>query len=178
MPTPTYTLIASSTVGSGGASSIDFSSIPSTYTDLLLKLSIRSANTAGSWDPVRIKFNTSSSNITNRNLYGTGSAAGSEVPTGSEANIFNYTSNANNTANTFGSLEIYIPNYTSTSSAKSGSSDGVGENNATASITALNAILWNPGTQAAVTAIGIVPYSGGGTFVQYSTAYLYGIIKS
>ena len=34
----TYVLISSSTVGSGGAASIDFSSIPATYTDLVLKL--------------------------------------------------------------------------------------------------------------------------------------------
>jgi hypothetical protein len=174
----TYELITSLTVGSGGANSIDFTNIPGTYTDLLLKLSIRSANNAGNWDPVRIKFNTSSSNITNRNLYGTGTAAGSENPTSTEANIFNYTSNANNTASTFGSLDIYIPNYTSTSYPKSGSSDGVGENNGSASIAALNAMLWNPATQAAITAIGIAAYGGGGSFVQYSTAYLYGIKNS
>ena len=39
----TYELIASSTVGAGGASSIDFNSIPNTYTDLLVKLSGRSS---------------------------------------------------------------------------------------------------------------------------------------
>jgi hypothetical protein len=37
----TFTLIASSTVGSGGAASIDFTSISSTYTDLVVKLSLR-----------------------------------------------------------------------------------------------------------------------------------------
>ena len=37
----TFTKIASVTVGSGGASSIDFTSIPSTYTDLCVKLSTR-----------------------------------------------------------------------------------------------------------------------------------------
>ena len=39
----TYTLISSVTVGSGGAASIEFTSIPSTYTDLVLKLSARSS---------------------------------------------------------------------------------------------------------------------------------------
>jgi hypothetical protein len=33
----TFELIASSTVGSGGAANIDFTSIPATYTDLCLK---------------------------------------------------------------------------------------------------------------------------------------------
>ena len=35
----TYTLIASNTVGSGGTASIEFNSIPQTYTDLLIKIS-------------------------------------------------------------------------------------------------------------------------------------------
>ena len=39
----TYTLIASSTVGSGGAANIEFTSIPATYTDLLIKMSARAA---------------------------------------------------------------------------------------------------------------------------------------
>ena len=34
----TYTLIASLTVGSGGAANIEFTSIPATYTDLLPEL--------------------------------------------------------------------------------------------------------------------------------------------
>ena len=37
----TYTLISSVTVGSGGAANIEFTSIPSTYTDLLLKYYLR-----------------------------------------------------------------------------------------------------------------------------------------
>ena len=34
----TYVAIATVTVGSGGAASIDFTSIPATYTDLVVKL--------------------------------------------------------------------------------------------------------------------------------------------
>lgn len=37
----TYIKIGSVEVGAGGASSIDFSSIPATYTDLVLKMSAR-----------------------------------------------------------------------------------------------------------------------------------------
>ena len=50
----TYTLISSVTVGSGGASSIDFTSIPATYTDLCLVWSGRSA---GSDVDTKITFN-------------------------------------------------------------------------------------------------------------------------
>ena len=52
----TYELIASTTVGSGGTSSINFNPIPSTYTDLKLICSIRTtqSSTNGS---VRIGLN-------------------------------------------------------------------------------------------------------------------------
>jgi hypothetical protein len=38
----TYEAIATVTVGSGGATDIEFTSIPGTYTDLLIKSSLRS----------------------------------------------------------------------------------------------------------------------------------------
>lgn len=172
----TYTLIASSTVGAGGAANITFSSIASTYTDLCLKLSLRSSNTAGSWDTVRILLNGNATNVSQRDLYGTGSAAGTEALASPENNTISYTSNANNTANTFGNLEIYIPNYANTSYAKSISADGVGENNATAALATLTAALWN--STSAINSVQVTPYSGSYTFVQHSTAYLYGIVKS
>jgi len=57
----TYQLISSTTVGAGGASSILFSSIPATYTDLILDLSVRTSN-AASQAILDIKFNGSSAN--------------------------------------------------------------------------------------------------------------------
>lgn len=176
MPSPTFTLIASSTVGSGGAASIDFTSIPSTYTDLVIKLSIRSTNAAGNWDPCKMKINGATTNFGGRLLYGTGSAAASETEGGTDPNVYGYTSNANNTANTFGNLEVYIPNYTSTTAAKSISTDAVGENNATAALASISAQLWNPGTSVAITSLSFYPY--GGSYAQYSTAYLYGVKNS
>jgi hypothetical protein len=166
MPTPTFTLIASSTVGAGGAASIDFTSIPSTYTDLVVKISTRfnSANAA-----IKIGFNSSTTNLSIRYLYGSGSAASS----GSDAQIYAYANSSGSTASTFGNSEVYIPNYTS-SNNKSVSVDAVTENNATAADMLLGAGLWS--NTAAITAIGLVPISG--NFVQYSTAYLYGIVKS
>ena len=63
----TYTLISSVTVGSGGASSIEFTSIPSTYTDLLLNFSGRSnTNQASGGFACKIEFNGSSSNLSAR----------------------------------------------------------------------------------------------------------------
>ena len=163
----TFTLIASSTVGSGGAATIEFTSIPATYTDLCLKLSARgdAANTA-----VKIQFNSSTSNLSTRYLYGSGSAASSFTDA---SNIFAYANSSSYTASTFANSEIYIPNY-SGSSNKSVSVDAVTETNAAAADMALFAGLWSDSS--AITSIKLLPNSG--NFAQHSTAYLFGIKNS
>jgi hypothetical protein len=162
----TYTLISSVTVGSGGAANIEFTSIPGTYTDLLVKVSAR-ANTGSDNNNLQIDFNSSSANRSARELYGTGSAAGSATLTDMR---FGYTSGNGSTSNTFGNAEIYIPNYTS-SNNKSSSAEGVAETNATGAFMAMEANLWSQ--TAAITSIKI--YAESDTLMQYSTAYLYGI---
>ena len=167
----TYTLIASSTVGSGGVSSIDLQSITSTYTDLLVKLSLRS-NRALAVDGITIYFNndTTSGNYTAKRLYGTGSSVGSDSNAAGMLAMNGDTA----TASTFGNAEIYIPNYTG-SNAKSVSIDGISENNGTEAYQGLGAFLWS-GTSA-INRVTIIPEVGT-TILQYSTAYLYGISNS
>jgi hypothetical protein len=168
----TFELIASSTVGSGGTASIDFTSIPSTYTDLVLKLSARdtevSVNNAGI-----IQFNgeTATTNYTAKWLYGTGSSVGSLSRSGASGQFWFESDSANATANTFANIEFYIPNYAG-ATAKSVSVDTVTETNATTTDAILTAALWN--NTAAITSIKLKPNSGL-NFVQYSTAYLYGV---
>jgi len=58
----TYKLISSVTVGSGGAATIGFTSIPATYTDLLLSYSGRIDQT-GNVRQVDISFNSNTSNF-------------------------------------------------------------------------------------------------------------------
>ena len=70
----TYKLIASGTVGSGGASSIEFTSIPGTYTDLVIKTSLRVSDAVTAAD-INIKFNTSDANKTILYLSGNGSVS-------------------------------------------------------------------------------------------------------
>ena len=166
----TYVAIATVTVGSGGASTIDFSSIPQTYTDLVLKISARIDN-ANVWSDIYVRFNGSTTNYSDRVLYGSGSGAASIYETNTGIDF--RTSTTNNTASTFGNIEIYIPNYTS-SNKKSASGDGVSENNATSAIAQLVAGLWD--NTSAITSISI--FGSGGNFVQYSTATLYGISNS
>jgi hypothetical protein len=162
----TYTLISSATVGSGGAASMGFTSIPATYTDLLVKLSART-NRALTVDGVLISFNGSTSNFTNKYLEGDGSSASSS----STARVAANAPGATATASTFSNGEIYIPNYAS-ANFKSLSSDSVTENNATGALTDLMANLWSD--TAAITSITLTPLIGT-SFDQYSTAYLYGI---
>lgn len=171
MPAARY-FIASTTVGAGGASSIDFSSIPSTYTDLVLKLSLRNA-LADVWDNADIAFNGSTTTYTNLQLRGNGSTVTSAKSTTQPAiNYWHVVSNTA-TASTFGNAEIYIPNYTG-SANKSVSVDSVTEQNATSSAATLTAGLW--ANSAAITSIKIT--GNGSNFVQYSTATLYGIKNS
>jgi hypothetical protein len=166
----TYTLISSVTVGSGGASSIGFTSIPQTYTDLVVLISSR--NNSSNYGGFYMKFNGSSlgSNVTAKKLQGDGSSAGSNSQTDINWTRVDFTSN------TFANSQIYIPNYTG-SNNKSASFENAPENNATfGGILAMSAWLWSQTT--AVTQIDFGTFDGSfpnDYFVQYSTAYLYGI---
>lgn len=175
MPTPTYTLITSSTVGSGGTANIDFTSIPSSYTDLLIKCSARTNRTGSYEDAIKITFNnTGGTAYSTLRLYGDGSSATSSSGT-SAANILPYSVSSNTvTANTFGTFDLYVPNYLS-SSNKSATIDMVSEDNATNAIQGLAAGLW--ANTSAINRITLAPNSGT-LFLQYTTACLYGIVKS
>jgi hypothetical protein len=169
-----YVLLEKITVGATAISTVTFSGIPQTgYTDLVVKMSTR--RDSGANDGIGIRFNGSSAgNYSMRNLSGDGSSAASSNAASVSA-IYGYGTNnwATATASTFSNAEFYIPNYTS-SNAKSISLDGVIENNATGSFMALTAGLWS--LTSAITSIDILPLSGG-SFVQYSTFYLYGVAK-
>ena len=167
----TYEAIATVEVGSGGASSIAFTSIPATYTDLCLKASVRNTATSNVRN-LPVTFNSSSSGYSERLLYGDGSAAGSINRASSDFGYY-YVNAASSTANTFSNFELYIPNYAG-SNNKSVSADFVAENNATAATDGLHAGLWS--NSAAITSINLS--ADGFLFVEYSTATLYGIKNS
>ena len=168
----TYEAIATVTVGSGGAANIEFTSIPATFTDLLLSCSLRSTNAATTASEYYgVSFNSSTSNLTYRRLYGDGGSTGSD--NGSIVLVGSLAA-AGWTSNTFTSGSIYIPNYAS-SNNKSFSTDNVSENNSS-SVYALDltASLWS--NTAAITSIKLLPRRD--NFAQYSTATLYGIKNS
>jgi hypothetical protein len=166
----TYDLIAAVTVGSGGASSIDFSSIPSTYTDLELKLSFRL--TTNSVD-MAMKINNSSSAeyywaYIRYNPAVSVAGGNSSAQTSDTYPMFSVASTW--TSNTFGNASMYIPNY-SVASNKTYIIDSGTENNSTDAWGQLHNGGWR--NTAAINRITFTNPSG--DFAQYSTAYLYGI---
>lgn len=167
----TYKLISSVTVGAGGASSITFSSIPGTYTDLCILSSVRNTS-AGS--ALNMRFNSSSTGYSDKYLEGNGASAssGSNAGGGSYA-LAGDIASSSTTASTFANSMTYIPNYAS-SNYKSVSADAVTENNGTTAYTDLYASLWS--NTSAITQIDMFPNAN--TFAQYSTFYLYGIKNS
>jgi len=167
----TFTLIASSTVGSGGTPYIEFTSIPATYTDLLVLLSLRTENT-GTHDTVRVQFNSSAANFNVIEFSGDGANDGSSPRSDGYVGYMN--ANAS-TANTFSSISLYIPNYAS-SNYKSYSVDKVSEQNGVTAYQEMVAGLWSQ--TAAITTLKFISAGNSIDLAQYSTAYLYGIKNS
>jgi hypothetical protein len=163
-------LIESKTLATAAAS-IEFTSIPQTYTDLVVVCSLRNSS-AGNQNG-NLTFNSSTSGYSERLLYGNGASVASDNASGSLINYADYNPGTGATADTFGNSRTYIPNYTG-SNAKSVSSDAVSENNGTTAIQYLNAALWN--NSAAITSLRFAP-SGGANFVAGSIISLYGILK-
>ena len=160
----TYKLIDKATL-TGNANYIEFTSIPSTYTDLVLFSALRSNRSAVN-DQGDIKLNGTS--ITGKVLQGDGSGASSEP------DAYLRPPAANATSNIFSNDYIYIPNYASSTTYKSVSVDGTMENNATGSYTYLCAGLYSSNT--AVSSVRITCLNA--SWVTGSSVYLYGIKNS
>lgn len=164
----THILISSSTVGSGGAASISFSSIPSTYTDLKLVTTLRTNRTSFG-DYALVALNSTAPSAYMQSWY-----SGTLISVTSTLS-YNITSDNANGANEFSYNEIYLPNYRS-SAAKTGCVDGVVEQNAASPQgVSIAGVLWS--VTAPITSISITPRFGS-AFQENSTAYLYGIKNS
>jgi hypothetical protein len=170
----TFYKISTVTVGSGGAATIDFTSIPQTYTDLQLVSSLRVTYDGGnSWIDGIFTFNGTSTNYSERFQFGDGSTTGNASQSSTGLKWAGFAVDSGSTANVFSNNFLYIRNYT-TAKFKSISSESVTENNGAVAQQSLHSGLWS--NTAAITQITITP--GFGSFVQYSTATLYGIKSS
>jgi len=164
--------IATVSVGSGGSTSIDFTSISSTYTHLQLRYIARVTDTPNAFDINFIRFNSDTgSNYAYHYLTGTGSAANAGAgvsQTSTWGGIWPYNGT---TASAFGAGVIDILDYANTNKYKtirvlSGSDvNGAGE-------MFYNSGLWM--SSSAITSINIKPV-GTKTYSQYSHFALYGI---
>ena len=170
MPT-TYTLINSSVLSSS-ALSVTFSSIPSTYTDLVLRISARMDASGSFASYYGIFVNSLTSGFSFTYLQGNGTTVSSARSTLDSIYPNVAPNTSGNTANIFTNDEIYIPNYTDAIN-KPISAHYVGENNTTAAYTGVIANLMS--NTAAITSLRIDPDGITQNFVAGSSFYLYGI---
>ena len=170
----TYTLI-SSNVLSSSAATVTFSSIPATYTDLVVRISARTDRATTSTG-IRLTFNGSSAaNYSYTYVLGNGSAASSSFTSNNTLATFGSVAAATSTANTFSSHELYIPSYNA-SQNKPFSSSNAFENNTTAAEVSAYANLWS--NTSAISSITFTQAGSGTSFVTGSSFYLYGIRSS
>jgi hypothetical protein len=167
----THKKIQTVTVGSGGASSIAFTNIPQTYTDLVLKLCVRSTRAADE-DGLGLTLNSSSSGYSYTVLAGNGAAV-SSVRTAYEQIWAGRIVGASAGSNIFSNTEIFIPNYVR-NTAKSYSVDSVTEKNSGTAYLTLSALAQS--STAPVTSLTFVAINA--TFAEFSTATLYGVFNT
>lgn len=169
----TYKLITSNILAST-ATSVTFSSIPSTYTDLVLKTSIRT-NVAGAIavDPSLLINGNSSAIYSQTYLQGNGATVAGARSSGQTEAGFRFGANdTGSTANTFTSSEFYFPSYRA-SHNKPFSLITATENNATTGYINAQAQLF--GSTSAITSISITIGAGAYSFAAGSSFRLYGI---
>ena len=164
-------LIQTVTVGAGGAANIQFTSIPQTYTDLKILVSAKD-NGSGDINNMNISFNGSTSNLLYRSLYTFGSTAASD--TASNGFVGFTTQSGSGVTSNFNNMEIYIPNYTAARN-KPINIDGVSEKNAATGV-GLSIVANQWSNSAAITSVTLTPTTQ--SWVQYTTAYLYGVTSA
>jgi hypothetical protein len=160
-----YESIATSLVGSGGTSTITFTSIPSTYKHLQIRaLNLGSA----SGTDIRIRFNSDTgSNYRTHFLYGDGSTAAA----GTSSTTYSTIALTSLTTSNPSAFVTDILDYTSTDKNKTIRSL-MGNDSNGSGYSVLYSGLWYA-TPTAITQIDITPNSG--SFNQYSSFALYGI---
>ena len=167
----TYELIASNTLTTSAAS-VTFSSIPATYTDLVLRWSARCDTTTENVD-IQLNAATTNYSLTYLDGYGSSGTASGRLTTGLVGIRVYGMTNSNNTANTFGSAEFYLPNYAN-STNKPNSTFAVTETNGTVAL--IQAVAGLRSNTDAVSSLKLA--TGSGNFVSGSSFFLYGIKNS
>lgn len=165
-----YESIATVTVGSGGSSSISFTSIPSTYQHLQIRSIAQCSTSTSNWQRLVVAFNsdTTNSNYVDHLLYGTGTAAESLAETSSRKG---YGRASRTGVSYFGANVTDILDYANTNKNKTSRTLTGIEINGGGQI-ALESNLWM--NTAAINSITIT-IEDSSNFNQYSSFALYGI---
>lgn len=170
-----YESIATQTVGAGGASSVTFSSIPSTYKHLQIRYMARSTVSNVNDGYTSIRFNGDGTNG-NYYFYHVLQGDGASVTAGAggtNAIIYSGVTAGNNaSANVFGVGVIDILDYTSTNKYKYPRALSGMDNNGAGKVSLSSGLWFNT---AAITSITIGANAFGNNWTQYSTFALYGI---
>lgn len=170
-----YTPIAKVVLGSNSVD-MQFTSIPGTYTDLVLLVSIRTSRTPDTADEVHIQFNSDTgNNYSSRALRSTGSAAGATINENTSAIKRMWMASGNSPSDTFGSGQIYIQNYSSSAINKVVSISSVQGSNTAQQYVSLISSIWT--SNSPITSIKLFSETSN-NLIAGSSAYLYGITKA
>lgn len=161
-------LIQTIDVGVGGSASITFSSIPQTYTDLYLVLSARTTTGAGLDTPY---LTINSVSCAGYRLEGSGGSGAAKGYSSSNQSV-GYVNGSGSTSNCFSNASILISNYTLSATKLVTMETAMEQNSSAAYSVLVGAICSNTSPATTVSITG-----GGGNFMQYTTASLYGILK-
>ena len=166
-PSGAYDSIATTTVGAGGASSVTFSSIPSTYTHLQIRF-LANINS-----DINIRLNGDTSTAYSWHyVYGAGSSAIADQSTSRTFGYLGYGGFGGSTAFTGGVTDIL--DYTSTTKNKTIRTLSGNDGNTSGGGVLFSSSLWYA-TPTAVNSITIACNSGSFNFGQYSSFALYGV---
>lgn len=167
-----YWLISRTTVDSAGASSVTFSSIPSTYTHLQIRAIVRTGRTGQNGDFLKTTFNSDTATNYSWHLM-TGDGASTGVASGSSVAYMEADRFASNStgSNIFGATVLDILDYKDTNKYKTIRWIGGYDNNGSGEIQ-FGSGNWR--STSAVTSITLTQ-SGSYNILQYSSFALYGI---
>ena len=164
--------IATVTVGSGGVSSVSFTSIPSTYTHLQIRAIARTARTGQVGDFFKTTFNSDTGNNYAWHLIvGTGSSAATAAGSSVAYAELNRFASADASANVFGGVVLDILDYKNTNKYKTMRYLGGIDSNGSGEVQ-FGSGLWQ--SSSAITSITLTQ-SGAYNISQYSHFALYGI---
>jgi hypothetical protein len=171
-PAGAYDSLATVTVGVGGAASVSFTSIPSTYKHLQIRGISRSATAGTGMQEVLFTYNGTTTNYYRlHQVYGDGVSAVAGASAVAVDNAPFFTPTAGTTANVFGAAVIDILDYANTSKNKVLRSLNGFDLNGSGYIIFRSSLWMNT---AAISSITLTADSAG-TIAQYSSFALYGI---